>query len=151
MCLIFFCCLQGNALSRKLFHWDGACLFVPMYSDRWSGKCGKLYVRTDMQGTMVSAGWVVNTGNAFGLMKLENMKWLYSSIPALETYFGCHCIWSKELCLEKQRSFRLPSLHRLGIVLWITSVIARLWWMLKKNCTFISDCSVCVFWQYSWD
>lgn len=50
------------------------CLFVPKYSDRWSGKCRKLSVRTDIQGTMVSAGWVVNTGDAFGLMKLENTK-----------------------------------------------------------------------------
>lgn len=46
-------------------------LFVPMYRDRWSEKCGKLSARTDIQGTIVRAGWMESTGNAFGLMKVR--------------------------------------------------------------------------------
>lgn len=45
-----------------------------MYRDRWSGKCGKLSVRTDTRGVMAGAGCAVIVRAAFGLMKLENMK-----------------------------------------------------------------------------
>ena len=47
---------------------------VPTYSDRGSGKYGKLSVRSDTQGAMADAGWAVVIRDAFGLMKLENVK-----------------------------------------------------------------------------
>lgn len=90
-------CTHWEALSLR----DDVRLDVPTYSDRWSGKYGELSVKTDTQGAMASAGWAVVIGDAFGLVKLENMKWVYSNIFALQTYFGWPYIRSKALWLEK--------------------------------------------------